>query len=127
MDRDRRAADLAALARGAAAQLAPVVADTGWRQPATTRLRVLVFAIERLIIVVEATRDRRGLRVDGFIRPAPNGAGVVRLRRSNHPGAPLGRNAHFALTDLSPGPTSLLFEDPAAAHSSGLATEWVTL
>ena len=125
---DDRGSDFAALSRQAMSTgLARVVADTGWGHPGAPTVRVLVFATEGLIVVVEATTDTHGFHLDGFIRPAPGRPIAVRLRRSQHPEATLDQDAHFTLTDLAPGPVSLLFEDRSGADGTGVATEWITL
>lgn len=128
MDGNDRAPEFAALSRQAAsAGPARVVADTGWGHPEAPALRVVVFATEGLIVVLEATTDAHGLHVDGFIRPAPSRPVVVHLRRTMHPEAALDRDARFSFTDLAPGPISLLFENPSGTEGTGIATEWVTL
>ena len=90
--------------------------------------RVLVFVTAGLILGLEVTAmdDGRGLRVDGFLTPAPDEPTRVRTRGSGRrPRATTDAEGRFTLRAVAPGPFSILLRpDP---DGFPVVTEWLVL
>ncbi len=90
--------------------------------------RVLVFVAAGLILGLEVTamEDGRGLRVDGFLTPAPEDPVRVRTRGSGRrPRATTDAEGRFTLRAVASGPFSILLRpDP---DRFPVVTEWLVL
>ena len=125
MERARKLADLARSDR--AAQRAPLVADTGWRDDARIGdARVPVFHAEGRVIVLELTIRDGAVRVDGLVRPIPPVGGSVRLRRGGVEPVMCDADGLFVLPTIDRGPVCLMLERTGPSQLR-VATGWVTL
>lgn len=111
-------------ARLADADVAPLVADTGWVRFEDGATRVVVFALGTRIVILELNRSAGSLRLDGLLKPPPaDGSSVTARSGAESVAATLA--GRFVFSNLEPGAFSL--HAVGWGDGPGLTTEWTTL